>query len=144
MKKVVWPESPYGVWTTRSSPSPPARARETSSAYVVAVPIVLGTLGTPASLPSRVVSIFESSRWRASSGPPGSVRTERWSGAGGAVRPVAGSASGRPQRGPRPRPPTRARPRSPAPSADQRAGLGRLDHAAKRTPASFAGHVVDV
>ena len=29
MKKVVWPESPYGVCTTRSSPSPaPARQRE--------------------------------------------------------------------------------------------------------------------
>ena len=31
MKKVVRPESPYGAWTTRSSPSPPPRARSSSS-----------------------------------------------------------------------------------------------------------------
>ncbi len=64
MKNVVCPESPYGVWTTRSSPSPAPSASARSSRYVVPSPIAFGTEGTPASLPRRVVSIFESSRWR--------------------------------------------------------------------------------
>ena len=31
MKNVVWPESPYGVCTTRSSPTPPVAASARSS-----------------------------------------------------------------------------------------------------------------
>ncbi len=61
---MVCPESPYGVCTTSSSPSPAPSASARSSSHVAARPITFGTLGTPASSASRVVSIFESRRWR--------------------------------------------------------------------------------
>ncbi len=66
MKKVVLPESPYGVCTTRSVPRPLSVARVASSAQLSAVPRTLGTEGAPASLPSWVVTILESSRVRSS------------------------------------------------------------------------------
>ena len=68
MKNVVLPESPYGIWTTRSAPSPAPPASADSSAYVDARPSTFGTLGTPASLPSWVVTIFESIRCRSAAG----------------------------------------------------------------------------
>ena len=61
---MVWPESPYGVCTTRSSPMPADSASAVSSSNEDARPSTLGTLGTPASSAIRVVSIFESSRVR--------------------------------------------------------------------------------
>ncbi len=67
-KKVVRPESPYGVCTTRSSPTPCAVASWSSSSYEPARPSTFGTLGTPASLPICVVTIFESSRFRSAAG----------------------------------------------------------------------------
>ena len=67
MKNVVLPESPYGVCTTRSVPRPCATDRCRSSVHELAVPSTLGTDGAPASLPSWVVTILESSRRRSSS-----------------------------------------------------------------------------
>ena len=67
MKKVVLPESPYGVCTTRSVPSPCATDRCRSAVHDFAVPSTLGTDAAPASLPSWVVTIFESRRRRSSS-----------------------------------------------------------------------------
>ena len=60
MKNVVLPESPYGVCTTRSLPSSADPARSTSSDQLAALPRTFGTDGAPASLPSCVVTIFES------------------------------------------------------------------------------------
>ena len=68
MKNVVLPESPYGVCTTRSVPSPCAdRELPQLRPRASAVPSTLGTDGAPASLPSWVVTILESSRRRSSS-----------------------------------------------------------------------------
>ena len=62
MKNVVLPESPYGVWMTRSEPSPARPAAVASSAQSATVVSTFGTLATPTSLPSRVVTSLES-RW---------------------------------------------------------------------------------
>ena len=60
MKKVVRPESPYGVCTTRSRPSFAFSASVMSSSKESARPMQFGALATPASLPRRVVTILES------------------------------------------------------------------------------------
>src|SRR5680860_1585328 len=64
MKNVVLPESPYGVCTTRSEPRPLATDSFRNPVHECAVPSTLGTDGAPASLPSWVVTIFESRRRR--------------------------------------------------------------------------------
>ena len=67
-KKVVLPESPYGVCTTRSVPSPASVATRTSVCHESTSTSTFGTLAAPASLPSSVVTILESSRRRSVSG----------------------------------------------------------------------------
>ena len=63
-KKVVFPESPYGVCTTRSVPSPASTATRTSVPHDSTSTSTFGTLRAPASLPSTVVTILESRRRR--------------------------------------------------------------------------------
>ena len=65
MKNVVLPESPYGVWTTRSSPSDAVGERQQLLVGRGAADPVRH--GRHAGLVAeRVVTILESSRWRSS------------------------------------------------------------------------------
>ena len=78
MKNVVFPESPYGVCTTRSVPSPASVDTRTRVSHESTDTSTFGTLGAPASLPSWVVTIFESRRSRSDAGAtPGHSRARR-------------------------------------------------------------------